>query len=145
MPDVPRRRRLPLHYSSDGRNIRVFGVRLDFSEGSIEVESAVLDTGMDVAIFGPEEEVARHLSETPFYRGTVKGIAGNQLQARIRDTTIVLGSMQIPGKLYTAKKEREWVIGLPVLRRFHLLLPEDDADVSSGACLVAPPLLTHYR
>ena len=134
-----------LHYVAGGRKVRVMGVRLDFAEVTIDIESAMLDTGLDVAVFGPEEDVRSRAIDAPYRHGNIRGIAGKALPTQVRDTTVVLGTLQIPGELYTAPGREEWTLGLPVLRHFHLLLCDGDADVTAGPCLVAPPLLGNLR
>ena len=141
----PRRSRIALFYSSCGRFLRVSGLRLDLEERSFELPPAVVDTGLDIAILGPE---LPEWSDVRSRSSRIHGIAGQARKTRLRAAVVSVDRIPIPGEhaVHTIEMkegvpEQEWMVGLPVLRHFHLLLAVDRSLSQQDEPWMYPPPL----
>jgi hypothetical protein len=57
--------------------------------------------------------------------------------------TVVLGGEEHQVEVYVTKDAPDIILGLEILRKYHLLLAEDDPIVPWGPCLLKPPLTQH--
>jgi hypothetical protein len=55
----------------------------------------------------------------------------------------MLGDEKLPEELYVSDHAPTPILGLPLLRKFHLMLAEGDPSVPWGPSLLKPPLTQH--
>ena len=143
----PRPSRIALEYSLNGRFLRVSGLRLDLEEGTFELPPAVVDTGLDIALLGPERP---EWSDARSRSSKIHGIAGQARKTRLREAVVSLLGHPIPGEqdVHTIEvkegtPQQEWIVGLPILRHFHLLLAVDRSLSQDEPWMYSPPLREH--
>lgn len=140
-PDLEPRRVL---VELKGHELRVQYPRIAFEDGTtLEPDFAVLDTGLEVALLGPASEVPRGVG--PVRGGMLFGLSGSPLPTQNYEGTLLLGTNRECHEnveVAFAKGLPCWIIGLPILRHYHLLLAPDPS-LPRGPVLARPPLTRH--
>lgn len=131
-----------IDYIKGGRQAVVRYLALDLSNGTHEIGEAVLDTGCDVPLYGPRRDVEHLIDEAELRQGKkMTGITGHSVPCEVFTAHLNIAHQVVPVEVYVSEGAPAWILGLPVLRRFHLLLAEGDRSVSAGSHLRRPPLL----
>lgn len=142
--DLSGRKRLPIDFTKQGRVAVLNYVEIHLSSGGIfELPKVVLDTGLEVGALVPRSMLDDRWDEEDFRPASVCTLNGQELRCEALDVMILLGDEKFPGELYVSDQTREPILGLPLLRKFHLLLAEGDPSVPWGPSLLKPPLTQH--
>ena len=118
--EIPDHRRLSL----DVNRSRVLAryVRIDGPTGSVTAEAVDLDTGGAQALIAPLAAVEPLLLDRDTRPDHVQ-TAGGRVDTTVVDVTLRLGNWVFDGvELHASPRFGRWLIGMPVLRHFDLLL-----------------------
>ncbi|MCK6520093.1 hypothetical protein L6R49_01520 [Myxococcota bacterium] len=110
----------------------------------LTLNQVVVDTGLEFALLIPsglmidQSYPGYHKMNRP-----IRGINGGALSCDVFLGTVVLAGEEHQVEVYVAKDAPDIIIGLEILKKFHLMLAEGDAGVPWGPCLLRPPLSQH--
>jgi len=131
--EIPANQRLSL----DVNRLRVLTryARIDGPLGRLEVDAIDLDTGGALALIAPSDAVEELLESGEARPGKV-GTAAGEVPTRVIEVTLRLGDWILDGvELHASQAHDRWLLGMPVLRHFDLLLRDQHLG---GPWLVGP-------
>lgn len=140
--EVPEPQRVRL----DVKDVRVLANYLSVASptGTVEVEAADLDTGGALAILAPLADVEQLVVEGDPWPGTV-GTSGGKVETSVLAVRLTIGNWVLDNlELHASERFHRWLIGMPVLRHFDLLLREREHG-GAWLCGPAPGLIPNAR
>ncbi len=144
--DLSVAQRRAVSFTADGRKAFVSGASVSVAGELIKPERLILDTGSEVDLIAPEDQV-QHLIDATWAPRKLKGVTGHEVRVRVGNGDLLLGPHTQAVELWAHRQCSEWVVGLPVLRSFFLLLAAHETQLPTGPCLVHPrsalPSLPH--
>ena len=144
MSDLSGLKRLPIDFTNEGRVAVLNYVEIHLSSGGIfELPKVVLDTGLEVGALVPRSMLDDRWNDVDLRPAKVFMLNNQELRCEALDVMIMLGDEKFPGELYVSDQTKVPILGLPLLRKFHLMLAEGDPSVPWGPSLLKPPLTQH--
>lgn len=143
MTDLTGRTVLPIDFTREGRVAVMYYLTVHLLGGRRELDRVVLDTGLEVAALIPKALMGELLLGEDQRQASVKSLTNHRIDCVALNVTIQLGDMREDHEIYVGGEHEEAIIGLPLLKRFHLLLAPDHEAFGVGSCLVKPPLAAH--
>lgn len=144
MTDLSGTKRLPISFTNEGRVAVLNYVQLHVSSlGIVELPKVVLDTGLEVGALVPRSALGSGWDDEDTRPARISTLSGEELRCGALNVMISIGDEDFPIELYVSDRAPTPILGLPLLRRFHLLLAEGDPGFPWGPCLLKPPLSQH--
>lgn len=144
MTDLSGTKRLPINFTNEGRVAVLNYVQIHVSSGGIvELPQVVLDTGLEVGALVPRSALGGGWDDEDSRPARISTLSGEELRCDAMNVMISIGDKNFPIELYVSNSAPKPILGLPLLRKFHLMLAEGDAGVPWGPCLLRPPLSQH--
>ena len=143
MTDMTGRTVLPIDYTREGRVAVMRYLTVHLTGGRCPLDRVVLDTGLEVAALIPKALFGDLLEGEDQRQASVESLTKHKIECVALNVTIQLGDMREEHEIYVGGSHEEAIIGLPLLKRFHLLLSPDHEAFGIGSCLVKPPLAAH--
>jgi hypothetical protein len=118
--------RFPLDVNESRAGLQcVVTLRLD--DGTeVALDVVDLDTGAAYAVLGPSDDIPQGLVDAaPLY--VVIGAAGERHTCKRLEGSLRFEGWDFPDRVEVVvnPKFERWLLGMPVLRRFHILLPSE--------------------
>jgi predicted aspartyl protease len=145
LSDLSGLKRLPIDFTNEGRVAVLNYVKIHLSSGGIfELPKVVLDTGLEVGALVPRSALGEHWDDKDSRPARIYTLNGHELRCDAFDVKFLLGNEEFSGEVYVSDHAPTAILGLPLLRNFHLMLAKDD-DLKSwrGPCLLMPPITQH--
>lgn len=147
--EIPETHLVRVDYSPGDRQLMTLFPRLTAADQTVEIERAILDTGASSSIVAPRAEIARLFGQDwaelvdarpgePIV-GFGGRVATDRFQATLQLAHWTLTDCEVFVPEEGADHVRNWLIGLPVLRHFHLIL--NDREHIGAPWLAGPRAL----
>lgn len=100
---------------------------LDGLDEVLDLDIVDLDTGSAFSLLGPARDVPDALLRSAAL-AAVEVVGGQRLKGRRLEGTLRIGEWDHPERVDIVVHERieRWLLGMPVLRRYHLMLPLEE-------------------
>lgn len=131
--EIPEDQRVALDVS----RLRVLAryLRIQTQDGRVEVDAADLDTGSALAVIAPLADVSALLEGGETWADHIETSAG-RVPTTVVQVQLHIGHWIIDGvELHAMEHPTRWLIGMPVLRHFDLLLRDQRLE---GSWLAGP-------
>ena len=135
-----------VHYKSFEYVAFLNDVKLHWDQESepLALDEVIIDTGLSYALLIPLALISdRTYPRYIKMNRPIEAINGQKLGCDVFLGTVVLAGEPHEVEVYVAKEAPGIVVGLEILKKYHLLLAEGDPSIPSGPCLLKPPLTQH--
>ena len=145
LSDLSGLKRLPIDFTHEGRVAVLNYVEIHLSSGGIfELPKVVLDTGLEVGALVPRSTLGGRWDDEDSRPARIYTLNGHELRCDAFDVKFMLGDEKFSGEVYVSDHAPTAILGLPLLRNFHLMLADDDhLKHWRGPCLLMPPISQH--
>jgi predicted aspartyl protease len=143
LDDLSGTKRLPIDFTNEGRVAVLKYVKLHLAGSTVELDTVVLDTGLEVGALVPRSALGTHWSNVNSRPASICTLSGQVLRCEALVVVVMLGDESFLEELYVSDHAPTPILGLPLLRKFHLMLAEGDPSVPWGPSLLKPPLTQH--
>lgn len=143
MDDLSGTKRLPIDFTNEGRVAVLKYVKLHLAGSTVELDTVVLDTGLEVGALVPRRALGKHWSNVNSRPASICTLSGQVLRCEALVAVVMLGDESFLEELYVSDHAPTPILGLPLLRKFHLMLAEGDPSVPWGPSLLKAPLTQH--
>jgi predicted aspartyl protease len=144
LSDLSGTKRLPIDFTNEGRVAVLKYVQIHVSSLCIvELPKVVLDTGLEVGVLVPRSALGAGWDDADSRPARISTLSGEELRCEALNVMISIGDEEFPIELFVSDHVPTPILGLPLLRKFHLMLAEGDPSVPWGPSLLKAPLTQH--
>ena len=91
------------------------------------VPMLVLDTGCTMAVLAPAKDIDSRTFPGDYWVEVFKVVGGVDTSASVFKATLRIGKHEHPVEVWVVEGQDDWLLGLPVLCKYNLILRNDDA------------------